>query len=189
MVCSEVIKAATKKIHAEAEAVLIPRIKGIRSPEDFKDLLALFFGFFAPLEVLIGNFIHPHILPDIDTRRKSGSIIKSFSSGTFTTVAAPCFLPVINNVAQAFGAMYVLEGSTLGGKIISRMLQANVTVQLSSESLAFFDVYGDGTYEMWGRFKTVMDALLTNDADIIAATETAGDTFCKMKTWMQNNHS
>jgi heme oxygenase len=189
MVCSEVIKAATNKLHAEAEAVLIRRIKGIQHVEDYIELLALFFGFFAPVEKLICNFIHSNVLPDIATRRKSGSIIKSLGSGTLIPVAAPCFLPPIHNLAEAFGAMYVLEGSTLGGKIISRMLRENGMVQLSSQSLAFFDFYGDCTFEMWAGFKTAINALLISETDIKAATQTAGDTFSKMKTWMQNANS
>lgn len=187
MVCSEVIKVATKKLHAEAEAVLLPRIKNIKNQEDYNDLLALFFGFYSPVETLIGYFIHPDFLPDIDARRKSGSIKSGFSSGTFTTMAAPPFLPEINNLSQAFGAMYVLEGSTLGGKIICQMLQANNFVQFSSQSLQFFNVYGDRTFEMWNRFKTVMDALLINEADIKNATVAAGDTFIKLKTWIKSS--
>lgn len=189
MVCSEVIKARTKKMHAETESVLIPRIKEITNRQGYVELLALFYGFFEPLEKRISDFINTDTLPDIHTRRKSGSIIKSMSNVAFTIVATPGRLPVIHNVAQAFGAMYVLEGSTLGGKIISRMLQANVSLQLSTDSLAFFDVYGDETFEMWSRFKTVMDTLLINDTDINAASEAAGDTFSKMKSWMQNPHS
>ena len=187
MICSEVIKADTRKLHAEAEAVLIPRIKGIKTLEDYNKLLASFFGFFNPLETLIGNFIHPGILPDIDKRRKSKSIIKSFGSETLPTVATPQVLPEIDSLAQAFGAMYVLEGSTLGGKIIKRMMQANTALQLTEASLEFFDVYGDGTFEMWNHFRTVMDRLLTNETDITIAAETAGNTFVKLKTWMQKS--
>jgi heme oxygenase len=188
MVCSEVIKIATQKSHAEAEAVLVRRIKGIGSAEDYEELLSSFYGFFVPLEVLVSGFIGPDVLADIDTRRKSGSI-KRFISGTLPPTAAPHFLPSITSLPKAFGVLYVLEGSTLGGKIISRMLQSKITLQLSPDSLLFFDAYGDKTFEMWARFKTVIDELLIDKGEIEAATATALDTFNKMKTWMKNTNS
>lgn len=188
MLCSEFVKTATKKLHAEAEAVLVPIIKCINGNEEYQHLLTLFFGFFAPVEALIAQHIHTGILPDFAIRRKSDLLMKSLGEGRCLPVAPELLWPVINNTAQAFGAMYVLEGSTLGGKIISQMLSANSSLQLTKNSLAFFNMYGNDTYYMWSRFKMVMDALFSNEDDMHMVSETACDTFIKMKNWLQSSN-
>ena len=95
-------------------------------------------------------------------------------------------LPTLDSQSAAMGAMYVLEGSTLGGKIISKVLRKQVP-DLDG-SLSFFDGYGDQTGEMWSRFKSALDMLeLEEDQD--NATHAAHETFVKFKTWIEKNES
>jgi len=62
------------------------------------------------------------------------------------------FLPEIKNTAQAFGALYVIEGSTLGGQIIKKMVQKQLCME-GNNGLSFFDGYREATSDMWQVFK------------------------------------
>lgn len=52
---------------------------------------------------------------------------------------------------RALGSLYVMEGATLGGKVISRALRA--APWRPTHGLTFFDPYGDATLDMWRAFK------------------------------------
>lgn len=59
----------------------------------------------------------------------------------------------VENRAQALGALYVLEGSTLGGRTILKSLVGQAT---STEGLSFLDPYGHQTSEYWRSFLFVL---------------------------------
>lgn len=93
-------------------------------------------------------------------------------------------LPPLDSRAGALGCLYVLEGATLGGQIISRHLSE--IQNLSPErGAAFFYGYGAETGHMWKSFR----ALLTRDVEsgecdpeeVIAA---AAETFHRYENWV-----
>ena len=63
--------------------------------------------------------------------------------------------PAIGSIAEAFGWMYVLEGSSLGGRVIHRAL-ANAGVDL--QGLGFLHPYGSGTGAQWKAFVTTLES-------------------------------
>lgn len=56
------------------------------------------------------------------------------------------------------GALYVLEGSTNGGKFLARVLRQAWQVD-GGAGLAYFDPYGEDQPRMWAEFRRQMDAL------------------------------
>jgi heme oxygenase len=103
--------------------------------------LKIFYGFFHPLENIIKNYITNNELADINERRQSELLEKDLQSLNITyDLKLTDELPGINNTANAFGALYVMEGSTLGGRMISKMLLKNKRVDMS-HSNAFFNGY------------------------------------------------
>ena len=63
-------------------------------------------------------------------------------------------LPVLGGVEQALGFAYVLEGATLGGRVIRKRVAA---AGGSLAGLSFFDVYGPTTGDQWVRFCAVLE--------------------------------
>ncbi len=64
----------------------------------------------------------------------------------------PCKLPkfpMSHAHGAAFGALYVLEGSTIGGLIIKKMISEKLG---SEEGMSFFEGYGKKTAERWKVF-------------------------------------
>jgi heme oxygenase (biliverdin-IX-beta and delta-forming) len=181
----EEIKKRTKQAHIETEHLLVPKLKSIRSKEDYAALLAMFYGFFGPLQERIERYINKQVLPDIEQRRKAVVIEQDIFNLQVNKKLDICDdLPTIHRLLQAFGALYVIEGSTLGGEIISKMLRKNEAVNIPEDSLQFFKGYGDQNGAMWQRFKQHMFLHLHNDEDVTTTTDAANETFVKLKNWM-----
>lgn len=56
---------------------------------------------------------------------------------------------------EALGALYVIEGSTLGGNVIARQLSK--TEGFEEVTFNFFGCYHENTGPMWKNFKEVLD--------------------------------
>jgi len=94
-------------------------------------------------------------------------------------------LPAIQTVEQAIGALYVLEGATLGGKSISQLL-LKTGIGLQIENLSFFNAYGKETGPMWMQFLSYLNHY-TTEAKQATIIQTANETFLKFKLWIQHN--
>ena len=64
--------------------------------------------------------------------------------------------PGIGSLGRALGRMYVLEGSTLGGRTIHRAL---AKAGQDARGLGFLDPYGERTGERWRSFVAALDRL------------------------------
>ena len=68
--------------------------------------------------------------------------------------------PQIRTKAEALGALYVIEGSTLGGKTILKALQSQ---GISTGDLHFLDPYGKDVGMYWRAFLKVLERETSND--------------------------
>ena len=71
-------------------------------------------------------------------------------------------LPSIDTLAKLAGCLYVLEGSTLGGRVISARLRSNASLQADG-ALRFFSAYGDQTPLRWSACCAAIDACLPQE--------------------------
>jgi heme oxygenase len=83
--------------------------------------------------------------------------------------------------ARALGSFYVLEGSTLGGQLITRHL-SNAR-GFPAEGLCYFNPYGSRTGQMWRSFKRWLENQAKQCAaeDIVAG---ARGTFVVLQKWL-----
>jgi heme oxygenase len=155
---SEKIKENTKTSHQSLEKKLITRMRSIQSKKDYANLLALFYSYFGGLELAINRHLDYSHLPDYELRRKTSALADdlTFLGVLLPTLAPKNALPEINNHYQALGALYVIEGSTLGGRIICKMLGQQMDLTNFS-GMSFFNGYGDQTANMWQVFKQSID--------------------------------
>jgi heme oxygenase (biliverdin-IX-beta and delta-forming) len=116
---AQVVKKETAFLHQEVEQILIRCLNEIKSLEDYAAILQCFYSYYLPIEQAIQQHVSSSILPDIEKRRTALLIADDLAFLGMpideTTGAAS---PQIKSMAQAFGVLYVLEGSTLGGKMI-----------------------------------------------------------------------
>ena len=163
----EEIKSRTKQAHKETEALLIPKLKSIKSKEDYATILGMFYGFYKPLQGQIEEYINAENLPDIKQRRKEIVLEQDIFNLHVVKKLHICEdLPTIHHLLQAFGALYVIEGSTLGGAIILKMLRKNERVTIPDKEHLFLQ--------------------LRREEDVETVANAANETFVKLKNWMLN---
>jgi heme oxygenase len=182
----EQLKAETLSNHQQLEKKLISRLKGMKGLEDYIQILQIFYAYFGALEDQINKYIGPDQLSDYSERRKTLSIKNDILdlNGEVPEKAMGADLPVIENVLQAFGALYVIEGSTLGGQVISKMISKQLGFA-TDQGLSFFKSYGEETMSMWNSFKLVLERHAETQPQADAITQAANETFGKFRLWME----
>lgn len=92
-----------------------------------------------------------------------------------------CPPPPLRDASEALGSLYVMEGSTLGGRTILRHVGDRLGLD-GSAGCAYFAGYGRATGPMWHSFLLRLDAADPLDAHRIAAGATA--TFESLAVWL-----
>lgn len=182
---SERLKAFTSSNHQELEKLLVGHIRSINTREAYSDLLQLFSNYFGAIEAQVDPLIGQAVLADYTQRRKTKSLENDIIAlgGTANRNIQAEDVPEITNILQAFGALYVMEGSTLGGPHIVRMIQKKLdTAEL--KGFSFFQSYGDDMMLMWEKFKQVLDLQAKNEAEQQVILDAANETFLKFKIWI-----
>ena len=89
----------------------------------------------------------------------------------------------LDGQAETLGSCYVLEGSTLGGQILSRALERGLGLQ-NGEGYSYFRSYGDRVREAWVEFGDFLSGHLADEADALAAVAGAKTTFKVLEEWL-----
>lgn len=91
---------------------------------------------------------------DLDRRRKAPALAQDLRH--FGAVPGePCPAPRLTHAAEAWGALYVVEGATLGGSLISRNLAEKPWFD-GLKGRGHFAGYGAGTGAMWTAFRLAL---------------------------------
>ena len=148
-------------------------------------LLTKFYGFHVAFEAAVSLLVRDQAF--LQPRLKSHLVARDLDYlgvGPAARAGLPvCDLPLpMPHEAAAFGALYVVEGSTLGGTVIARHVEAVLGFGRDT-GCAYFRSYGPDTGAMWRVFRERLASLSSpeHDAAIIAA---ATATFAAMQTWL-----
>lgn len=184
---AQIVKRETTPNHIALEDLLAPKLQQLSSRTGYAAILKTFYGFFQPMEKSTNPFISIQQLPDYLERRKAENILLDLKALGEASDSLPLCtqIPVITNVAEAFGALYVLEGSTLGGQGITRMLLKNPLLQLNENEVRFFKGYGVDTGKKWIAFQQAFNNIATDNASVRQVVTTANETFAFFKTWIE----
>ena len=90
----------------------------------------------------------------------------------------------IGSVADALGVLYVIEGSTLGGRIIGRMLERSLGAT-QADGAAFYHSYGEDRGPKWAAYKAALDRFgdeTPSETDRVIGAASA--SFDAMESWM-----
>jgi heme oxygenase (biliverdin-IX-beta and delta-forming) len=178
------LKEETKEAHQSLEAIVVRRIKSIRSHDQYAQLLHKFYGYHFPMEMAFDRYFTDEIIPHYTDRRKSDLILKDLDNlGMKQSISLATEIPDLNNMQRAFGAYYVLEGSTQGGDIVAGMLIKHAG--LTPETTSFFNVYGEKKKEMWQSFKKKLDYFFEDGGKGDEVVAAANETFTRFEAWMR----
>jgi heme oxygenase len=175
------LKEKTRVEHAALEKTLLQIIRGVNSKFEYADLLTKLYGYYHALENVIAPFLVDSEVTDYSTRRKSGQLLLDLAHIRDGENIELCRqLPAVDSYHSALGVLYVLEGSTLGGRIIAGILSSRIQAE---SGFRFFHSYGEDTIEMWDRFKAHLRKPYTKDQQekIISS---AVLTFTTFKNWL-----
>lgn len=182
---SQDLKESTENIHREAEKIMVRWLKRIKSREDYVVFLNWLYGYYAPVEDRIRAQLSDANFPDIDRRSRADYLLRDMEdAGIPLPPPEHCpELPVIDSFGKALGALYVLEGSTLGGRIIATMLIRQLD---ADKGISWFSSYGNETEGMWQSFRDFLDI---NGTPLVSADalEAANATFLTFKNWIEKH--
>ena len=184
---SDDLKAQTRRQHDAAEGS--PAMRAVMSDglahSDYRDHLARLLGFYTPLEAALAKVDGLDTwVPGLDDRLvKTGWLAEDLSALDPGPMAPTGHMPALG-VAEALGVLYVVEGSTLGGRLIERHLQRTLGLT-PHDGARFYHSYGEARGPRWTTFKAALDAYgeAHPDAasDVIAA---AADTVQVFSVWL-----
>jgi len=159
--------------------------------QEYRNLLIKLYGFYQAIENAL--FADDWLVrqPALVQRQKSGLLIRDLQAlalnhQTITQLPKCAALPQIDNLAQRMGALYVLEGATLGGQFIRQRLLQHFGFQILP-ALNFYSGYHEKTGAQWRIFGRLMTdyyttGLLIPSDDIVVA---ACETFQAMTDWLE----
>ena len=185
------LKTETAECHARLESALdLMRPEWLR--EDYVALLESFYGYIAPWENSVAAAI-PAPLRDFFEGRRKASLLASdltFLTGDNARASAVTKierLPAMDSIGRVFGSMYVIEGSTLGGRFIAPHVARLFGLQ-SGGGNAYFEGYGLRTGSMWNAFReTARTNVPAEQADV--AVDAAIATFEGLHDWLGKVHT
>ena len=184
---SEEVKALTSSAHQALEKYLVSIIRQIGSVEDYKKMLVLFYGYYKPVERLIETHLRTSSPIRLQTR-KSDSLLSDINQiqNQAKILSVATSVPLLQNHTQALAALYVLEGSTLGGKYILQMVRKKIDLPEGTGD-SFLSGHGVNTELNWKCFKDFLDAEI-NESDKDMFVEAVNETFDRFNHWAQINY-
>ncbi|MBC7446398.1 MAG: biliverdin-producing heme oxygenase [Polaromonas sp.] len=182
------LKAATHSRHAALESRL-PLLDAHLARSAYREFVHLFFGYYEPLEeTLLAQPCWESIGFDYAERRKTPRLRQDLlalgdSAASLDRLARCQSLPPLASPAQVLGCLYVIEGATLGGQIISRRLASGLGLDATSGA-AFFSGYGPQTGSRWKAFCAMLESQAEQHGHHQDMVDSARQTFETLGHWL-----
>jgi heme oxygenase len=181
------LRAATRSHHEAVEAV-VAILESTASLDDYRRVLERMWGFYEPLERELARADWRGSGIDIDRRRKSRLIELDLRDlghdGDLAETLPRCAaLPRIAPAPRGFGVLYVIEGATLGGRVILRELGPKFGIGPAFAG-RFHASYGSQVGSMWRGFTEALESVGRDRASVAAIEAAAIETFVVMHDWL-----
>lgn len=158
----DAVRAATSEDHDRLERRM-DILNRLSEPALRRDMMVRFYGVHAMTRPALAVHLADVDGLDFDGRDKLAVLAEDLAAlGARPEDALACPPPDFASAAEAMGFQYVLEGSTLGGRVIHKDAARR---GLGLEGLRFFDVYGGETGNRWRDFRVVMERECASDID------------------------
>ena len=182
------LRAQTAPLHRELEQRL-DIFRRVNTVPDYCHVLSRFYGIYSPLERVLWRALAPlkqELM--LDVRRKAPLISADLSFCGLSNAAIvelPRWqrIPPFPAIPQALGQLYVLEGATLGGQVITRHFRRLLPLKKNA-GLSFFYSYGTNVPERWRQFGDIVSSHVRTTAQQDLAVAGAIDTFEMFRWWM-----
>lgn len=174
------LREATRPEHEATESA-VPLMKADLTLEEYLQVLQRFAVIVGAWDAFAAKAAPAAYAPLVAQRRRSVSLqhdLAHFGAdapGEASTGIEAEIATVVGDSATApyrfLGAMYVLEGSTLGGRFIAEHVESSLGLS-PGQGDDFFRGYGAQTIPMWREFQTALSAVPEQDGDAVIAAAT-----------------
>lgn len=179
----EILKSATKDNHDELEELMFVNeiMNKTITLQQYKTLLATNYVVHAAIEAKLHHALDAELktILDTDNRQKLKALEQDLAEmdikkESLESVDFEFLNERTYNSSSALGAMYVLEGATLGGHVIQKKLRANPAFE--KLSLNYYSVYAQNLMPNWLTFVKALNTSVSED-NYAAAKDSAVNTF------------
>jgi heme oxygenase len=183
----EQLRDETADQHRELETT-VDITRRVSDRDAYTHLLEKFYGFYQPLEMkLAASFAAGRDGLRLAERCQKGrwlaEDLAQLGVRDVSQLPQCAALPELETWSRALGTMYVLEGSTLGGRHISGMLKMS---PIPPQAQRFFSSYGAEVGGMWRSFCAILHEVAAPDEQEVAVAN-ARATFASMQAWLVEN--
>jgi heme oxygenase len=179
------LREATRDLHEQTEDVAAVVQGGM---DRYRWFVARQYGFAAPLEPRLAAA--PGIAAtglDLERRRRAHLFAADLLHlGVHPGMLRRCeALPRVDSAARALGALYVLEGATLGGAFLLAHLGRTLGISAAAGGSGLAP-YGHALREMWVAYADALDGFVRARPEAAPEViDAARETFARMLGWMR----
>ncbi|MFH7018403.1 biliverdin-producing heme oxygenase [Flavobacterium sp. FlaQc-47] len=153
----EKLKNQTATAHKKLES--LPVSASILSPnmemDDYYHYLSLMYDVHSSTQKVVFPLL-ADLIPDLKEREKTPLIMDDLSYLNYKTgKTTPVFTKSNISIPFALGILYVVEGSTLGGRFILKNLETIPGLD-QQKGVAYFSGYGNKTGSYWKNFLNIL---------------------------------
>lgn len=150
-------------------------LRCLAEPRRYARVLQVFGAFLPAWESAVCAALPPRWHAWLRSRSRRDFLARDLHALGIAVPARSVALPPMAGEAAAWGSLYVMEGSALGGQVITRALSAQ---GLRPEAgAAYFHGWGDATGGMWRDFRRLLERELRQPEGLPQACESACATF------------
>ena len=160
-----------------------------RSREAYTGLLKKFYGFWKPFESCVAAKLDSSLAPpEIDQRWRAHLLERDLRE----LEVDPAEIALVDlhfddwSLGAIAGRLYVSEGSTLGGQVISRRLAERLQIDAESGG-SFFSGHGELTGRRWKEFCAWLESAV-DATEIERCARAADEIFQNLNDWLCSEH-
>lgn len=180
------LRSACWPVHQRIEKRLDIKLRfGSLAP--YRAHLEKMWGFCAGLEESVPATAFRSVLGDYDRRRKVPLLTRDLIALGHDAEGAAglgrCDLLPRDDMAAAFGCVYVIEGATLGGQALLPLVESQLGLT-AEHGASFLASYGADVGRMWAGFGASLEAWCCNAERRASAARAAIETFEALEVWL-----
>jgi heme oxygenase (biliverdin-IX-beta and delta-forming) len=152
---------------------------------DYQAYLIRLYGVNAACEQHIFPVIG-HLFPDLDKRSKTDLLVNDLRhTGLSDQQIAEIPVPELrsDSTGSALGTTYVIEGSTLGGRMIFKHIHSKFGFD-EKAGASYFAGYGQETGPMWKSFMATLSQYAVESGESADIIQSAKQTFSLIDRWL-----
>lgn len=185
----EALRTGTALLHVALEKRL-PFFSECLDSDGYQRLLQAYYGFYGSIEAALYDC---GLIPaglDLAPRMKTPTLLDDLhalglNDDAIRALPRCAELPSFDTPAACLGALYVLEGATLGGQVLRREMARRLGLDASNGG-AFLNVYGAETGRRWKDFLDYLHNQTLNADARQRAVMAARSTFRCFEQWLDS---